>query len=158
MNEQISPNDGESFVLVFTVTAAIPSFEINNLSRWYYTTSAPWNTELSSTYFLEITNLDRRTSQSVLTLSPGRFSLTIILLVLYRTCTDYERTSRQGCFGSSWTRNKFFCEAIASSSHNISLSILMLVASFLLISYIQIVPILPKTLYKLTSSEVTMDN
>ena len=76
MNGQILVS-GESVLLVFTVTAAIPSVETSNI-RWYYTTSASSGIpDFNSTDFQEITNLDRRTSQSTLTLSPDRLSLTI---------------------------------------------------------------------------------
>ena len=77
MNGQILANDGESVVLVFTITAAIPSVVTNNI-RWYYTTSAPSGIpEFNSTDFQEITNLDRRIIRSTLMFSPDRLSLTI---------------------------------------------------------------------------------
>ena len=77
MNGQILANDGESVVLVFTITAAIPSVVTNNI-RWYYTTSAPSGIpDFNSTDFQEITNLGSRTSRSTLTLSSNRLSLNI---------------------------------------------------------------------------------
>ena len=81
MNGQILGNDGESILLVFTVTAAIPIVETTNI-RWYYTRSTPSGIpDFNSTDFQEITNLAGRTSRSSLTFSPDRLSLTISNIV-----------------------------------------------------------------------------
>ena len=77
MNAQILANDGESVVLVFTITCDIPPVETSNI-RWYYTTSAPSGIpNFNSADFQEITNLTGRTSRSTLTFSSDRLSLTI---------------------------------------------------------------------------------
>ena len=81
MNGQSFANDGESVVLVFNVTASIPSVETSNI-RWYYTTNAPSGIpDFNSADFQDITNLDGRTSRSTLMFSSDRLSLTLINVV-----------------------------------------------------------------------------
>ena len=75
-NQRVTTNVSESDTLSFHIDNAAPPVLTSDL-RWYYTGRASGDLDITSSDFLDITNLTNRTSQSTLTYSEDLLTLDI---------------------------------------------------------------------------------
>ena len=75
-NQRVTTNVTESATLSFHIDNAAPPVLTSDI-RWYYTGRASGDLDITSSDFLDITNLTNRTAQSTLTYSEDLLTLDI---------------------------------------------------------------------------------
>ncbi len=87
VDQRITANESGSATLTFSIENASPVVMVSNI-RWYYSADFASSLFASGAEFQDITTLTNRTSQSTLTFSNDRLSLTIDNIVQARMAGD----------------------------------------------------------------------